>query len=85
MNPATPIEAFIGGADPITGRLVLWNSMNKMASQYVPGWNSALFHGVLLPWESTPGVVVGFRDMKVLRDLLMSYAAGYRHAGWRVV
>ena len=84
ISPDIQLEKFFPQMSPTDGRLSLWNAMNKISGQYIIGWNSPLFHGILLPWESTAGVVIGFRDMKVLRDMINSYAAGYRHNGWIV-
>lgn len=83
IPPATPIEAFFQGIDPVTGRVVLYTSLNRSSSNYVPSWQSMLFHGVQIPWESPPDVP-GMRDLKNFGQLINLYVLSYRHVGWTV-
>jgi len=85
INPSTPIEAFFAGLDPVTGRQVLWSNINKASSIYFHAWNSALFHGVQVPWPSSPPIAIGIKDIKTFGDLINAYVLAYTHFGWHVV
>jgi hypothetical protein len=83
IPPSVPLEKFSSGVDPSTAREMLWASLKRASSTYTPAWRSPLFHGVQLPWESTPPLQ-GVRDAKVFGDLITRYAQAYMHAGWSV-
>lgn len=84
INPNAPIEQFFNGMDPLSGRGNLWVRLNKASQTFIPAWNSQLFHGIQLPWESRKDVSIGIRDVKKFGDLLRAYEYGYIYAGYAV-
>jgi hypothetical protein len=84
IDPNTPIDSFFQGMYPSTGRQVLWVNINKISSTYVPGWRSALFHGVQFPWQSQTPIAIGIRDIQSFGNLIDSGVLTYKHFGWRV-
>ena len=81
INPNTPIGRFFSGADPSTGRQILWNSLNQASQQFFPAWNSRLFHGVLVPWASQLPAAIGIRDVQEFGGLINAFVLAYTHAG----
>jgi hypothetical protein len=62
----------------------LYVNINRASQTYIPGWNSQLFHGVVIPWISAPKVAIGIQDVKTMGDLINCLVMSYQHAGWRV-
>jgi hypothetical protein len=81
IPPDTAISLLLHGL----GLEDLYVNINRVSQTYFPAWNSPLFHGVIIPWISAPGIALGIKDVKSMGDLIDCLTKSYQHAGWKVI
>gem|GEM_PF-4838355 len=81
ISPGAPISALLRNLTLAN----LYENINRISPIFTPAWNSALFHGVRIPWVSQPPTAIGIQDVRSFGDLINSVVLSYQHFGWRVI
>lgn len=76
IPPGTAIGSLFRGI----GLSDLYINISRAAQLFIPAWNSPLFNGVHIRWESPNG----FKDVKNMGNLIECLVSSYKLAGWLI-